>query len=839
MMQPQISRIELQGFRSFGKTRQIFDPSPTVSVLWGGNSQGKTSFAEALEFLLTGQIARRELQTSMKDEFAEALRNAHIGDGPVVVEAQIWCSDGKARRLTRTLVEDYRRGSAAGCASRLEIDGKVCTEEEIERTLGLRLSHAPLRAPVLGQNTLGYVFSASPAERAAYFRAILDTQDLEDFRIAVAALQPLLTAPILPELHDLAAVGEIPALAATVGGLRRADKQVEVEKRLLTNCSALLVSVRISPEASLAGRVDQIDKELDRRRAQTFPMTLLGRANFARWNGPPATVNRNIDTFLAERAKIDAETRRLVDLFRAALALPDHPADHDAQDCPLCGAADTFTAERIAFIREKVKETEAYTKAAENFQAGLRAVDGELDALMRSFGQAHPRFMREPTAARRTVGFSLSHIRDLVCEEATVTAWVAAVRSLSRAGYSLRRVIKSVIAELQAALADAEQWSGMQALEDGFAAITERQKQFELRLLEYTAPGQAIGQVLKAAVDESANTKGWEALLRLCRNPSGLCEALAAVAVHAAKVKGLETALNEIDTGNGRVLDEKFEELSKGVLAWWDRLRPDEPAFFDAVQRRNGQARRTIDLKVGLSAKEDRSEAKFRNAVAVFSQSQLHCLGLSLFLARAVEESAGFVILDDPVLSSDDDYRPNFVSSVIEGLLDEGIQVIVCTQDHKSWKDIGDRWGYRGAMQFQLVLHDVVHGTEIRSQNDDLATMIAKAQPLVKSRDPLLRKEGAGRLREALERFGKIILVKDRQGKGESLASITDYDGKNFSSYSQQVMNLLTEDPAHPGKFKAAHDYVTPGPHDDKPPSAGELAVAFGDLKKLKRDYLD
>jgi hypothetical protein len=179
------------------------------------------------------------------------------------------------------------------------------------------------------------------------------------------------------------------------------------------------------------------------------------------------------------------------------------------------------------------------------------------------------------------------------------------------------------------------------------------------------------------------------------------------------------------------------------------------------------------------------------------------------------------------------------VSSVIEGLLDEGIQVIVCTQDHKSWKDIGDRWGYRGAMQFQLVLHDVVHGTEIRSQNDDLATMIAKAQPFVKSRDPLLRKEGAGRLREALERFGKIILVKDRQGKGESLASITDYDGKNFSSYSQQVMNLLTEDPAHPGKFKAAHDYVTPGPHDDKPPSAGELAVAFGDLKKLKRDYLD
>ena len=248
-------------------------------------------------------------------------------------------------------------------------------------------------------------------------------------------------------------------------------------------------------------------------------------------------------------------------------------------------------------------------------------------------------------------------------------------------------------AELQVALTDAEQWNGIQALEDGFAAIIATQKEFELSLLAYSTAGQALGEVLKGAVDESANTKGWEPLIRLCRNSAGLQKALTAAAVHAAKVASLEEALSEIDTGNGKVLDEKFDELSKAVLVWWDRLRPDEPAFFDAVQRRSGQARRTIDLKVGLSTKEDRSDAKIRNAVAVFSQSQLHCLGLSLFLARAVQERTGFIMLDDPVLSSDDDYRPNFASSVIEGLLDEGMQVIICTQDHKSWKDIGDRWG--------------------------------------------------------------------------------------------------------------------------------------------------
>jgi hypothetical protein len=52
-------------------------------------------------------------------------------------------------------------------------------------------------------------------------------------------------------------------------------------------------------------------------------------------------------------------------------------------------------------------------------------------------------------------------------------------------------------------------------------------------------------------------------------------------------------------------------------------------------------------------------------------------------------------------------------------------------------------------------------------------------------------------------------------------------------------MNLLTKDRSHPGKLRAAHNYVTPGPHDDKPPSWGELVLAYGDLKRLKKDYLD
>jgi hypothetical protein len=841
MINARITKIEVQGFRSFGQARQVIHLPESIAVLWGGNSQGKTSFVEALEFLLTGQIVRRDLLASTKDEFTEALKNVHISPThEVIVDACIYCPDGQTRKLTRTLVEDYRRGAAAGCVSRLEIDGTACNESDIEATLGLRLSQPPLRAPVLAQHTLAYLFSVSPTERATYFRALLDTQDLEDFRAAVAALQPLLKAPTLPQLDDLTAVETVPTLATAAGKVRKSKTEADVRKHLLTTASALLADIGITPCADLGDQADQIDDELQRRRAHTFPLDLFSRGHLTSWSGPPDNLLLHIATFLVEREKIDAAARRLTDLFQAALALPDHQAEHaEPLDCPLCGAVDTLTPARLAFIRTRVEATEAYTKAAEDFRASIQTLDGMLEALAQGATSAQPKFMRATAADRRKSGFTVAAVKQLASDPSAVRMWLDAAGPLWKGIATIKRVVAAFREEIQAVLKDAEQWNGKQALEDFMQQARDGHAHLETCLQAYEAPARVVGSAIKTAVDQSIHTKGWESLVNIARDSHGLLQAIVVVSIHLAKVKALEKAVGEIDTASGKVVDQKFADLSDGVRKWWNLLRPDESTFFDAVARRSAKARRTIDLRVGLSAKDDRSAPKMRDAIAVFSQSQLHCLGLSLFLARAVHEGSGFIILDDPVLTSDDDYRPNFVSSVIEALLDAGIQVIVCTQDHKSWKDIGTRWQHRGAVQYQMIRNDALLGTEIRSQSDDLAAMMAKAQPLIKSQDPMVRKDGAIRLREAIERFCKIILVRDRQGKGDGLASITDYDGQNFGNYGQNVMNLLTKDRAHAGKLRAAHNYVTPGPHDDKPPSAGELGMAYGDLKGLKKEYLD
>src|SRR5688572_27232345 len=155
---PRINCLEVQGFRAFGPDVQKLDFSSPIAVVWAPNSQGKTSLAEAFEFLLTGSIVRRELSASTQDEFADSLRNAHLPDTtPVYVAAEIIGSDGKPHQLKRTLKEDY--GKKSSCVSILEIDGAPAGPTQLA-ALGLVLSQPPLAAPILMQHTLGYLFSA-------------------------------------------------------------------------------------------------------------------------------------------------------------------------------------------------------------------------------------------------------------------------------------------------------------------------------------------------------------------------------------------------------------------------------------------------------------------------------------------------------------------------------------------------------------------------------------------------------------------------------------------------------------------------------------------------------
>jgi hypothetical protein len=78
---PRLVSVEIRGFRAFGiEVRQLQVDAP-ITVVHAGNSQGKTSLAEALEPPTSGRSSRWELLGGAKAEYHDSLRNARLPDG--------------------------------------------------------------------------------------------------------------------------------------------------------------------------------------------------------------------------------------------------------------------------------------------------------------------------------------------------------------------------------------------------------------------------------------------------------------------------------------------------------------------------------------------------------------------------------------------------------------------------------------------------------------------------------------------------------------------------------------------------------------------------------------
>ena len=647
---PQIRKIEIQGFRAFGREMQTLGLGSTLAVVWGPNSQGKTSLAEAFEFLLTGQISRRELMASSQDEFADALRNAHMPPGAdVFVRAEIIAPDGSVHTIRRGLDADYSKKQDS--QTTLEVDGRTASERDLG-DLGIVLSQPPLRAPVLAQHTLAYLFSARPQDRANYFKALLEVTDLEAFRNAVAALEPRAAPPDLPALAQLGKATAVPQASRLLSGLQTrvpVPALPEITKALDAALGAVIIAAGGTAPADTDGRIKVLDEILAEKRTAAFPVKGFDKEPLGTWPAPAVAQFEKLATYVTERGKVDEETRRLTSLFKEALALPALAAAQAPVDCPLCAAQASLTPERITAIRARVTDTESFRKAEREAQDAIGQLESSVQALAAQASAALPRFFVYPSKARRLKGFRVERIHALLSGSQELTApWLAALRAMARRYAQLSVVIRELQAGLASCRAEIGALTDPGRLQELFRACSENVSHFSAAILVHLPAEKAVADQLKAVIDAESQTGGWQELIDLARDAAALCAALAQRAAHAALQMEVSQALKQIDKGNETVLEEKFGDLSKSVLEWWELLRPDEFSFFSAVAPRP-KARRTIDFKAGLAARADRSDTKLRDVIAVFSQSQLHCLGLSR--------------------SSDEDYRCHFNAAVIENSL--------------------------------------------------------------------------------------------------------------------------------------------------------------------------
>ena len=229
---------------------------------------------------------------------------------------------------------------------------------------------------------------------------------------------------------------------------------------------------------------------------------------------------------------------------------------------------------------------------------------------------------------RRQKGFRVERIRALLGPDAAaaIDPWLKALRNLARTRAAIDATAKVRAAEIARYVENPDTLDDPQPLKTRFGEAATAYSVFAALLKPYADAETALLEQLTAVIDAASGTAGWQELIDVAGDQDVLRTSLIERHTRAALQEELTAALRQIDKGNEKVLNDKFGDLSDGIQHWWDLLRPGEPTFFSTVRPRKG-ARRTVDFKAGLSLQADRSAPEERDVIAVFSQSQLHCLG--------------------------------------------------------------------------------------------------------------------------------------------------------------------------------------------------------------------
>lgn len=842
--------MEVCGFRSYGTESQRLQLDAPLAVVHADNSQGKTSLAEAVEFLFTGATSRRLLSGGSLSEFQDALRNAHLPPaGRVYVELGLDVGSGTVRVLRRDLTCDYR--GASDCTSTLSVDG---TRIDSVTDAGLTLSDPPLAAPVLLEHTLRYAVSAKPGDRSDYFKAVLEVADLDVVRTEVSRLLAERDAaprdPLLIKLHEAAGV---PLFAATLDPLRRARDPVAVEAALRAACHAAAPPVPLTAAGEpLADAAARLREALQARQRDILPIADLRSTAPSDLTEPardPAVqaLAEPADRLLADAGEyvkrvraVDAATAELLPLLQAALQVDRIAAIDESgrADCPLCLTPDSLTAARVAAIRAQVGDQQDLASAGLRAREQLRDLSARAGTLARTAAAAVPaasqwdrqqRDQRAATAVR--LGAQEGQLEAVL---AVADQLAAVAENVGAAAVRSQHALSGLVAHTERlhelpevdvnAAADA-----LRGLSSAFAPMSALHSRL-------TAATEPVLNVVRPPLEAGSDTAGWAAVADLAEQPTQVLTALMQHDRRAAATTRLRQAARQIDFGVQTVLDRRLLRMGGEIRRWWALLRPDELTTFDAVVRR-GTGRKYLDVTAAL-APQRATAGVVRNALAVLSNSQLNALGLSAFLARCQLLSSPLIVLDDPVPGSDREHRNTFSSDVVAALLDGGQQVLVTTHDSELARQLQVSHQHLGVDEFRASLVDARTGTQIVRTGDDFERLMLDASSQMHS--PLLdnRRAAGNALRIAAERLAKHVIVAGRRRQGDTTASLAEYDNKNL----KDLRVLATQHairPNEPGRWQQLARTLNDADHDTlDPPTPIDLKQCHATLRDLKRLHL-
>ncbi|WP_278263314.1 AAA family ATPase [Nocardia sp. AG03] len=585
--------ITVHGFRGIGPTATLrLNPGPGLTLVVGRNGSGKSSFAEAAEFALTGGNRRWDGRSTA---WREGWRNLHEPDLARIEVDLLTAGD----EPDRTIATYWAPGSDLSEARWTERRGEAAPVPIDPRG---RRRHLELYRPFLSYSELGALVDGKPS-------------DLFD------ALHRLLG------LDDLAAAAERIRLRKL-----ELERAVKDSRQSRTDLLADLAEVDDDRARRVAELLRAPEADLDAVAAEVSGSALGAdelRALLRLTLPDPALVAAATDRLaeatadLARHATTDAEADlRVLDLLTRAR---DHATASGACPCPVCGRGDLDTAWLTAVddeITHRGRELTALRAARTEFDDALTAV------------RVHP----TPVPLELTVAETTADRAVAPREPVSAAASSAMVPGPSHRDESTATGALEARAEVVR-----RRWSAWAAL-----AAADPGDDLAARVRDtYTALVTELAALHEHAREELERLDAvWSPLV-----PRILAwlDPARAVSADAGELRVVKKAADWLKSATATIRGERMRPLESTARWVWSTLRQQSNVELGAIRLQGsaGTARRVL-----LDVTVDEVDGA---ALGVMSQGELHALGLSLFLPRATVAHSPFrfVMIDDPVQAMD------------------------------------------------------------------------------------------------------------------------------------------------------------------------------------------
>ena len=348
-----LQSLTVSGFRGIGPPATLtVPPRPGLTLVVGRNGSGKSSFAEALEVLLTGNLRRWEKLPAV---WRQGWRSMHRPDqARITAEFVIEGAGPATAQRTWPAGADF-----AGSSVTVQVAGeKQAGLERLGWTLALTdyrpfLSHSELEA-----------FFGSPSGLYELLAAVLG---LEDLTLAAARLAQARRAreAALAEVKR-----RLPGLLARLEAA--GDERAGACRRALAGRSWDLAAARSAaagaPTAGGAGELDRLGR--------LARLTVPAEADVLEIAGALRLAAAGLDSVAGEPA---GQARALAGLLTAAL---QHHEAHGDGDCPVCGRPGALTTPWRQATQEAVDRLHQEAQAAESAEQAAADARQRSAALM-------------------------------------------------------------------------------------------------------------------------------------------------------------------------------------------------------------------------------------------------------------------------------------------------------------------------------------------------------------------------------------------------------------------------------------------------------------------------